>query len=1003
MRKSSLFNKNRVALAVSVVLGAGMLMPVQAQQTETETDAKDVNVEIIQVKGIRGSLARSMDMKRESSGVMDAISAEEMGKFPDTNLAESLQRITGVSVSRANGEGSQITVRGFGPDFNLVTLNGRQMAGTGFSRSFNFENLSSEGVSALEIYKTARADVPTGGLGATVNIVTAKPLQNPGERYSFMAKGLHDSSNEAGDDVTPELAGIYSNTFMDDRFGVSANFSYHRRDFQRQSANVRSWQLNPSLTVDESDIVDGRPVDGNGAVIPRFWAPDANGDLQPVTATFFPQEISFARDNIQRERTNGQVTFQFAATDDVILTLDHTISNAVTGNNSLSWGVWNGSFGGNANAYELDENGTAIYYNSSGDDGSFTGFRETSEVDSKATGFNVAWAFSDALNFSFDAHKSKTTTDNGMDKGLGAQARVILGSAALSSKEYFFRDGDIPGYSIRWQNGGNELSPNEIGSNFSIFTRTPGESDVTQYQFGGDWLPELGYGLAGVSFGAAYTKQSLSGSGGSNNANAPGFNNGTFAEIFPDSMFTRVDLSSFLDEFSFGSAGISPGYAYTFDIDEAITRQLAFLTQDVLGADAYEIGTFGPESFPVNRIEEETVSLYVSTEWEFEVKGYYVDVNFGLRYEETDIVSPAKSRVPEYVYWAGGSEWLTQFASGGEFVEVEFTGNYDLLLPMFDVKVDITDDWVGRFSAGKTITRPTLGQMLGNLSLTPSPKIGARSGSRGNPNLKPFQSTNLDLSLEYYYGEASYAAIGLFWKDVDDWIDNSQVTTTFEGLHDVYQGQRWNNAVAAIEARGEQATDAAIYNEIVAIGVGLGENNRVLPDPATDPLIAWTINSPENVGARKVNGLEFAVQHVFGDSGFGTGINATLVDGDVEYDNFVLAAQAILPGLSNSANWQVFYEKNGLSVRLTAAWRDEYLAGQGQPDTTDAPPNYVEEYLQWDLSVNYDINENLTVFFEGINLTNETERSFGRFERQFLSAAQYGPRYAIGVRYTMGN
>src|SRR5690606_33438053 len=105
----------------------------------------------------------------------------------------------------------------------------------------------------------------------------------------------------AGDDVTPELAGIYSNTFMDERLGVSANFSYHRRDFQRQSANVRSWQLNPNLSVDESDIVDGRPVDANGTVIPRFLAPDEDGVLQPATAAFFPQEISFARDDIQRE------------------------------------------------------------------------------------------------------------------------------------------------------------------------------------------------------------------------------------------------------------------------------------------------------------------------------------------------------------------------------------------------------------------------------------------------------------------------------------------------------------------------------------------------------------------------------------------------------------------------------------------------------------------------------------------------------------------------------
>ncbi|MFT7314760.1 MAG: iron complex outermembrane receptor protein, partial [Paraglaciecola sp.] len=164
------FNKTRLAASIAVLLGTAIALPAFAQEEALADD-----VEVIQVKGIRGSLARSMDIKRESSGVVDAISAEDMGKFPDTNLAESLQRITGVTVSRANGEGSQITVRGFGPAKNLVTLNGRQMPGTGYTRSYNLENLSSEGVSALEVYKTARAENPSGGLGATVNIVTAKP------------------------------------------------------------------------------------------------------------------------------------------------------------------------------------------------------------------------------------------------------------------------------------------------------------------------------------------------------------------------------------------------------------------------------------------------------------------------------------------------------------------------------------------------------------------------------------------------------------------------------------------------------------------------------------------------------------------------------------------------------------------------------------------------------------------------------------------------------------
>ncbi|MCW8832546.1 MAG: TonB-dependent receptor, partial [Colwellia sp.] len=985
--KHTNFSKKRLAVYISAALTAGLNTSVMAE--EATLKEQEQQIEVIEVKGIRGSLLRSMDLKRNTSGVMDAISAEEMGKFPDTNLAESLQRITGVTISRENGEGSQITIRGFGPSFNMVTLNGRQMAGTGFTRSFNFENLSSEGVSTLEILKSARAEVPTGGLGGTVNIVTAKPFQKPGEQFSFMAKGIHDTSVEAGDDITPEVSGIYSNTFADDRFGVSANFSYHRRDFQRQSANVRTWLTgkDESMSVDPENIIDNRPMDAEGNPVQQY-SENIDGELVPLAATFFPQEISFGKDDVQRERTNAQVTFQFAATDDLIFTLDHTISNAVTGNNSLSWGMWNGSFGGNANAYELDESGTAIYYNSAGDDGSFTSFRETTEVDSKATGLNIEWYVTDDFSLTFDAHNSKTTTDNGKDTGLGANARVILGSADLASKDYFFRDGDIPGYNINWNNGSQELTPNQIGSNFSIFTRTPGESEVSQVQLDGKWLVDTDIGLQTIKFGAAYTEQSLSGWGGSNNANAPGFNNGTFAEIFPDSMFERVDLGDFLDEFSFASGSIAPGYAYTFDLDEAFTRQAAFLTEDVVGSDVYQVGSFA--DFPFNKVEEETISLYVSTDWEFEISDYFVEVNLGVRYEETDIVSPAKSRVAELVYWAGGSEWITQFAAGGEVVEVDFEGDYDLLLPMLDIKVDLTDDLVARASWGQTITRPELGDMLGNLSLTSSPKVGSRSGSRGNPNLRPFKSTNLDLSLEYYYDEASYASIGLFWKDVDDWIGGSQVKTTYDGLHDVYLGQRWNNAVAAITGRGEQATDAAIYNEIVANGVGIGENNRILPDPATDPLIEWTINSPENFKTRKVNGLEFAIQHVFGESGFGAAFNATLVDGDVEYDNYVLTRQEILPGLSDSANLQGFYEKDGLSVKITGAWRDEFLLAQGLPDETAgyASPQYAEEFLQWDISINYDINDNMTVFFDGVNLTNETERHFSRSKSQFLSAAQ---------------
>src|SRR5690606_8391081 len=163
MQSTQSFKKKLIATAVASCTLAG-LSSVAAAQTD------DAMVEEIVVTGIRASLQRSMDIKRNAQGVVDAISAEDIGKFPDTNLAESLQRITGVSIDRSNGEGSKVTVRGFGPDYNLVTLNGRQMPGATInatsasgSRSFDFSNLASEGVSGVEVYKTVRAANPAGG------------------------------------------------------------------------------------------------------------------------------------------------------------------------------------------------------------------------------------------------------------------------------------------------------------------------------------------------------------------------------------------------------------------------------------------------------------------------------------------------------------------------------------------------------------------------------------------------------------------------------------------------------------------------------------------------------------------------------------------------------------------------------------------------------------------------------------------------------------------------
>lgn len=982
---NTFFSKNKLTSAMLLALSTGL--PVYAaQQQQPAANATEEKVEVIEIKGIRGSLIRSMDIKREANGVVDAISAEEMGKFPDTNLAESLQRITGVSVSRANGEGSQITVRGFGPDFNLVTLNGRQMPGTGYTRSYNLENLSSEGVSALEVYKTARASNPSGGLGATVNIITTRPLQKPGLHASATAKGIYDSSNEIGDDVTPELATVLSSTMFDDKVGLSLSLSHQERDFQKQQANVQGWQANVALpTLAADKVKDARPVGADG---------------KPSGNYYFAKDMNYSIEDVQRERSNGQLTLQVRPVDAFTATIDYTASRAITGSQSIGWGIWN-EFGGNINGYELDANGTAIYADISGNDGSFTANKGTTEVKAASVGVNFDWQVYDALQLTLDYHDSDNKADNGADKGLGSQGQVILGSDQLLRKVYDYRTGEIPQAIVYWKNGTTTLNPGEIDSNFSQFIHSPGKAEIQQWQLDGKWDNDyFSFPLTDVGFGIARTDQTMGGhQGWSGLRGGPGFNP-AYPQIFPDAMFVRHSTSNFLDQFAGGGSGMQPGYYYSYDFDEAVARQLAFLTKGVMGADEYSIDPYYDGIDSESYVNEITDSVYLQGRFDFSVKDIPLQLNVGLRYEETTVDSTVRQRVETQVNWESPSEWITQYQQGGSANFLQQEGKHDVLLPMFDLKAELHEDLVGRFSYGKSITRAPLGMLAGGRSLSGSPKPDARSGSQGNTNLLPFESTNLDLSLEYYYGEGSYAAVGYFRKDVDNFIQTTITETTIEGLRDILNGPRYKKAVADIVARGEQATSSAIYAQMLANGNGNAQGK--IEPAADDPLMVWQISQPANTDSKAVDGFEVAFQHLLGDTGFGVGANATFVQGDVEFDVMSLSQQAPLTGLSDSANLQLFYEKDGLSVKVTYAWRDSYLIGVGQAQgSSDAPPQFAETFGQWDLSVNYDILPQLTVFLEGINLNNETERGYGRFEEQFLFARQYGPRVALGVRYRL--
>ncbi|WP_440876139.1 TonB-dependent receptor [Thalassotalea sp. PLHSN55] len=983
------FTKKRLALTISAIIYASASQSAIAEEAQL-TNNDDQEIEVIQVTGIMSSLTRSMSLKKEASGVMDVISAEDMGKFPDTNLAESLQRITGVTVSRSNGEGSQITVRGFGPEFNLITLNGRQMPGTGNTRSYSLENLSSDGVSTLEVQKTARAENPSGGLGATVNIITTKPFSSPGEKMVLSAKGIHDTSNVEGDDLTPEFSGLYSNTYADDTVGFSVAFSHQERDFQQQAANIQGWQYqaNDALPdLDPENVVDNR-------------------DENAAAGAFFPRDMNYGIADVERERTNANVTFQYAPIEEVIITLDYTTGQAITGVNSIGWGQWH-DYGGNINAYELDENGTVIFADLAGNDGSYTANRHTTEVNEKSLGFNLEWLATDNLSLSLDYHDSESEIDNGADKGMNGTGSLVFGSDQLVTKHYDFREGDIPQGTIFWNNGSTTLMPSEMDSHFSQFIHSPGKSEVEQLQFDGIWESPYDTPVVNVKFGAARTEQRIGGSSAWSGLIGSFLFNPNYSAAFPDGMFEYNTTDNFLDEFSNGDNPIGAGYYYSFDFDEAVARSEAFLNRDLLGddyfsTDPYREGSVQAEGY----VEEDTTSIYASSMLEFELADYLVQVNVGFRYEQTDVTSNVMQAIPTEVWWKGGSEWHTQYLPGdNNFLKV--TGEHDVFLPMIDAKIEITDELIARASWGKTIARAPLGSLAGVRSLGASTRPNSRIGSEGNTNLDPYESTNLDLTLEYYYAEGSYASVGYFRKDVKNFISSQTITTTIDDMRDIYQGARWNQAVADL---GGNPTNDEIFAQMQANGATLNDQGYIEP-AGDDPLMQWDITRPFNTPDDKmVDGFEIAIQHFFGDTGFGFGANATLVDGDVNFDVdditrvddvADLEPQTPLTGLSDSANFQAFYEKDDLSVKVTYAWRDEYLIGVGQSQgSSDNPPQFAKEYGQVDMSINYDINANFTVFFEGLNLTNETEQGYGRYEEQFLFARQYGSRYTIGARYS---
>jgi TonB-dependent receptor len=977
------------------------MFPVQAQEA-SEND----NIEVIQVSGIRSSVQESMGIKRDSAGVVDAISAEDIGKFPDTNLAESLQRITGISISRNNGEGSQITARGFGPDFNMVTLNGRTMPGAalpnggsvGNSRAFNFSDLASESVRAVEVFKTGRASIATGGIGASVNIRTARPFDasETGIMASVGAKALHDTTNRVGDDVTPELSG-FINYLNDDRvFGVTFTGSYQQRDSAAQGAFVNEWRVNPfNGTVPQSPD-PANPDSGDPIVLNN--AP-AMGQLFGI-----PSDLRYYMADRERERTNAQLTFQYAPSDDLVATLDYTYSKQDLYEARAEQSIWmddryftNLTFDDNTvkTPVLITQERRDLLPRDLG-----LAIQELNQVnENKSVGFNVKYFATDDLTLHFDLHNStaegRPDSPYGTWTNLGLGANVARGQGVDFSGDFPIMMLDFDDVSRTNLNGNGVLDQDDVGTSILDMNFASQETEITQARIDGSYAMDTGSINFGIESRAmeSTSLQSLTrhtmGNWGIEN---PG--------ELPAGSLTPLDLAS---EFSdFNTTGMfSQGFT------GSVAEIGAFAAQE------YGFDLLANNPFATNRtIEEDITSVYFELDLSGELNGMEYNLLTGIRYENTDVTSIANISLPSGIAWEGNNDFNVRFGSDMEDVEVD--SSYDHFLPALDFDIEVMENVIARFSYSKTIARPTYNNLSAASTVgTPSSPTLLSDGptataSSGNPALIPLESDNVDLSLEYYFDETSYVSVGFYDKRVKNFIGNEQVEENIFGLTDATAGPRAQAAMDELEARGIPISDTSLFNMVAAMENGVDYDSMtdeqfeaeydIIPN-GDDPLMTFINSKPVNNKNANIYGFELAAQHFFGDTGFGIQANYTTVTGDIGFDNNANPSitQFALVGLSDTANLIFMYEMDALQARIAYNWRDKFL------DTTSQyvnEPGYTEAYSQIDFSMSYEVSDALTVSFEGINITDENIRRHGRTSAMLWQLDELGARYALGARYT---
>ena len=965
---------------VSAGVAALMAVPVvAAAQTAPAPDAKAASDStVVVVTGFRSSLRSALALKKNSAGTVDAIMAEDIAKFPDSNLAESMQRIPGVTLARGDGgEGRNISVRGLGPTFTRVRINGMEGAAqTGASdiygaansgRSFDFNVFPTDIFSSLAARKTPSADVEEGSLGATVDLKAPKPFDYHGDQvFSVTAR---ESYNEVSKSDDPRFSVLASKKFGHG-FGILGSFSYqhrHLREVGYSAVDILSVgsgngmfcsPVGYSPQTPATSAAKGTDANNCATGDPRTSTTDAyntvaalRSPLAPNTlgsGAFVPRIPRFFNSTQDASRIGGTLSFQWKpdANTDVSLDLLATRYTDERRDNYIEAISFGRSISNNGQPMtsvkdvKFTPQGSLLYGLFDGVDVRSEGLLDRFHTTFGQANFNFMHRFNDRFEVSGMIGQSHSE--------LSEPTRLQTYMDAI----------DTPNFSLDFGGNNRGVPTEKFGfdvDNVNNFKYQPGLSDGTV--LGGFSTQSKPYWEVTVNrtetIEGKYIASDAIDVRAGFEARTENYNAWNLTQI-PTQIATQsgVNLASIVTHItgldSLWGHG-APASWVAIDPDK---------WWQAVGGDSFKY--CGVEcGAGKSQIKETTNALYLMSD--FHVDHWWLPFpmrgDIGARYLETNQL--AVGYIP--VTAPAGSTYPTV----GQRNEVD--RKYHDLLPSANVVFDLRPDLLLRMSAAKVMARPDLG------SLTPSSGVNAitRTGTINNPYLDPIKANTFDASLEWYFKPGSLLSAGYFYKDISSYI--------------------------------QKVTSQIPFNQ-------LGLPNALLDGTNTAPTEVFTVTRSTNTPGGPLKGVELNLQtDLFFLPGlwknFGVLANYTHVASKINYvltsSNGVVTSSTTndLVGLSpDSASATLYYEDKNLSLRTTGTYRSRYIRGIPASFGSDLQGNAPTFYL--DASASYNLSPHLKVILDAQNLTDEQNRLYIDSSRQdTLFQSRVGRTFTLGVSY----